>query len=191
MYEGLWDGWRRVTRFLESGRIALSREAALWKSLEIQKPDGVKLVGPGGNYEVKLGAHLEALEEAQTLHASVLLHTYALTESAAADHLGRDSRLLGKIEDWGAEMLKSNDDADWPEDSGGKVGLVEVAVVRNAYAHNNLRIDQAAMKRLTAAGEHTRTLGSSITLSYGDVVEFRHRLKMLLRRAGLEDHPRS
>lgn len=35
-------------------------------------------------------------------------------------------------------MLKSNDDADWPEESGGKVGVVEVAVVRNAYAHNNL-----------------------------------------------------
>ena len=45
-------------------------------------------------YRVDLEEHLDALRDQQTLYASVLIQSYALAESAAAEHLSVDSRHL-------------------------------------------------------------------------------------------------
>jgi hypothetical protein len=47
-------------------------------------------------------AALDAIDDAETLHASVVVHSYALAEFAVADRLPMDPRSFGGIEDWGA-----------------------------------------------------------------------------------------
>lgn len=177
----VWKEWKRITRFLESGRVAFARERSLWESLQIDASDEVTLVIPPGRYRVSLAEHLEALSDEQTFYASVLLHSYAVTESAALEHLGEKNGSVGGIEDWGQKLLDANG-KDWPS---SKVDAVEVAVVRHAFAHSNLVLDRSQHNRLTAAGETTRTVGSPIAISYDDLVEYRDRLKMILRNGGL------
>ena len=46
------------------------------------------------------------MKDDETLFASVLIHSYALAESAAADHLSADARDFAGIEDWGERLLK-------------------------------------------------------------------------------------
>ena len=181
----LWEEWKRITRFLESGRVAFARERELWASLAISEPDKIEIVIPPGRYQVHLPEHLEALADDETLHAAVLLHSYALTESAAADRLGIDSRNLGQVEDWGWRLLDANGRTVWPEQVGGKVGVVEVAVVRNAFAHSNRVLDQTSFKRLESAGGSSRSVGSLITLTYTELVDYHIKLKALLRAGGL------
>ena len=181
----LWDEWKQITRFLESGRVAFARERDLWESLAISEPEQIEIVIPPGRYRVYLPDHLQALRDEQTFYASVLLHSYALAESAAADHLGLDTRQLGGIEDWGWRLLKGNSRTDWPAQASGKAGVVEVAVVRHAFAHSNLILDQRSFNQLSSAGCSSRAVGSVITLTYDELVEYRIRLKALLRAGGL------
>jgi len=64
-------------------------------------------------------------------------------------------------------------------------GAVEVAVVRNAFAHGSRTVDQPARARLLAAGARTRPVGSVVTLPYSQLREFRARLLSLLNAAGI------
>jgi hypothetical protein len=138
-----------------------------------------------GHYTVPLNKHIDALDDAETLHASVLVHSYALAESAVADRLTIDPRSCGGIEDWGARLL-STTGRDWSEVKGGLAGAVEVAVVRNAFAHGTREIDTAATKRLLHAGARTRPAGARVTLTYPDLREFRGRLLSLLNLGGIQ-----
>ena len=74
---------------------------------------------------------------------------------------------------------------DWSEVKGGLAGAVEVAVVRNAFAHGSRAIDAAAETRLFDAGAKTPSAGSRVTLTYGDLREFRARLLSLLNTSGI------
>ena len=76
-------------------------------------------------------------------------------------------------------------DCDWSEVKGGLAGAVEVAVVRNAFAHGSRTIDPPARARLLAAGARTRPVGSVVTLPYSQLREFRARLLSLLNAAGI------
>ena len=67
---------------------------------------------------------------------------------------------------------------------GGLAGAVEVAVVRNAFAHGSRSIDVQAQARLLKAGAPTRPVGSTMTLTYDELHEFRTRLKSLLNESG-------
>src|SRR4051794_25483101 len=80
-------------------------------------------------------------------------------------------RSLGGIEGWGTRLLTGND-RDWSEVEGGLAGAVEVAVVRDAFAHGSRTIDSLARARLLAAGARTRPVGSAVTLPYTDQREF-------------------
>lgn len=179
----VWQEWKRITRFLESGRVAFARERSLWESLQIDVSEAVELVIPPGRYRVSLPDHLEALSDEQIFYASVLLHSYAVTESAATEHLGGDDHSVGGIEDWGQKLLNANG-RDWPFRCS-KAEAVEVAVVRHAFAHSNLVLDETQYNRLSAAGDTTRTVGSLIGISYDELVEYRDRLKTILRNGGL------
>ena len=182
----LWDEWKRITRFLGSARIAYAREAQVWSSLEIANPDEVVLTSPAGkgNYRVLIAEHLDAVQDETTLHAAVLLQTYTITEWAALEVLGLDSRKVSGIEDWGDRLLTRNGKS-WTDTRGGQRGLVQTAVTRNAFAHGSRSLDAQAARRLAAAGVTGRSAGDPVTLTIRQVHEHRSRLKSLLRAGGL------
>jgi hypothetical protein len=182
----VWNEWRRITRFLESARIAFARERNLWTSLEIESAEDVKLSATTGHgaYRVPLTGHLAAVQDEDTLFGSVLIHSYALAEAAAAERLAADARDFGGIEDWGTRLLATTGET-WSSVKGGRTGCVEVAVVRNAYAHGVRRIDRAAANRLRAAGITFPGEDDAVTLDYATLKAFRGRLRSLLGVGGI------
>jgi hypothetical protein len=181
-----YDEWGRLTRFLKSARLAFARERNLWTSLGIDEPEQVRISAPPdeGHYNVTVPQHIDAVDDTETLHGAVLVHSYALAESAAAARLAIEPRSFGGIEDWGARVLRTNG-RDWSDVKGGLAGAVEVAVVRNAFAHGSRAIDASAQSRLLAAGARTRPPGSRVTLTYAELGEFRARLLSLLNEGGI------
>ena len=182
----VWIEWRRLTRFLESARLAFARESNLWTSLELRSAEAVKLSAATahGTYKVSLKQHLDAVGDEEMLLASVLIHSYALAETAAAERLGGDARDFGGIEDWGTRLLATTG-STWDSLKEGLAGAVEVAVVRNAYAHGGRRIDEAAANRLQAVGMTSPARGDLVTLDYPTVKVFRGRLRALMDLGGV------
>ena len=182
----MWEEWGRITSFLESARVAFARERDLWASLGIVSADGVRFKGSTGKGGRRVGItdHLAAIDDEDALYASVLIHSYAIAEAAAAERLGADTRTIGGIEKWGARLLATTGKS-WESVVGGRAGVVEVAVVRNAYAHGARRIDSVAAKRLRAAGLTERSDGDLVALDYPTVKVFRGRLRRLLGAGGI------
>jgi len=181
----LWEEWAGITRFLESTRLAFARETSLWSGLELDAPPAeVQLsVSAGkGRFRVALDQHLATMNDQTILHASVLIHSYALAESVGAIRLGVDARELRGIEEWGSQLLDLNSKS-WRQVRGGRAGAVEVAVIRNAFAHGTRRIDGLGSRRLAVSGAPERHPGSPVSLAYEEVREYRDRLRSLLRNA--------
>jgi hypothetical protein len=153
----VWIEWGRLTRFLESARLAFAREHNLWTSLELRSADAVKLSAASdhGTYKVSLKEHLDAVRDEETLLGSVLIHSYALAESAAAERLCGVAHDFGGIEDWGTRLLATTE-STWDSLDDGLAGAVEVAVFRNAYAHGTRRIDTYAANRLRRSASRPR-----------------------------------
>ena len=107
----IWSEWGRLTRFLESARLAFARERNLWATLDLRSADEVKLSAAThhGTYKVGLNQHLAAVRDEETLFASVLIHSYALAESAAAERLGGHARDFGGIETGAREYSRRQD----------------------------------------------------------------------------------
>ena len=183
----IWSEWGRLSRFLESARLAFAREHDLWSSLELRAPADVKLSAATerGKYTVALREHLAAVRDEEMLLASVLIHSYALAENAAAERLGDDARDFDGIEDWGARLLATTG-ATWDDLNEGIAGAVEVAVVRNAYAHGTRRVDALAAKRLRAVGNTQQKAGDPVVLDYSTLRVFRGRLRALMRLGGVD-----
>jgi hypothetical protein len=182
-----WNEWGRLTRFLESTRLAFARERSVWAPLGPKSTDQVEIVAPKGHYGVSVDKYIAAIEDAEMLHGFVLVHSYALAESAAADRLATPTRSLGGIEDWGERLLSANGRA-WTNVKGGLAGAVEVAVARNAFAHGSRTIDARAAARLHRAGARARPVDSVVTLSYPELRQFRGRLQSLLHKGGFGTH---
>jgi hypothetical protein len=182
----VWSEWDRLTRFLESARLAFAREHNLWTSLELRSSEDVKLSAATahGSYKVSLTKHLAAMRDQEILLASVLIHSYALAETAAVERLGGDARYFGGIEDWGRELLATTG-STWDSLSDGVAGVVEVAVVRNAYAHGGRRIDELAAKRLRAVGKTQPRADEVVVLDYPTLRVFRGRLRALMNQGGI------
>ena len=181
-----FEAWGRLTRFLESARVAFARERDTWASLGIRGHERVRIAvpTPHGKYSVSLRKHIDAIEDADTLHGAVLVYSYAVAESAAAAHLGAAARSFGGIEDWGSRLLEAAG-ADWVAVTDGLAGAVEVAVVRNAFVHGSGILDAGAAKRLLKAGAVVRPEGSRVTLTYTELKQFRGRLLSLLNAGGV------
>jgi hypothetical protein len=124
------------------------------------------------------------VRDEETLFASVLIHSYALAESAAAVRLEGDPRDFGGIEDWGTRLLATTG-STWDALNEGMAGAVEVAVVRNAYAHSGRRIDHASANRLRAAGQTAWKEDDLVVLDYATLRIFRGRLRALMGLGGL------
>lgn len=180
--EALWSEWGKLTRFLHSTHLALTREAELWSTLELASPGTVELLGGhgGSRYSVSVEQHVATVQDHETLYASVLFASYALTEATAADQLGLDSRSMAGVEDWGSRLLKSVGKG-WVNVFGELAGSVEVAVVRHAFAHGTRQIDAGAARRLSDAGSGW-VAGPLPTLDYDSLQTYRSRLRSLLRQ---------
>ena len=185
----LWDEWGRITRFFESSRIALAREASLWKSLELADPTEayVRVTTGASSYQVSLEAHADAVSDTWFLYASALLSYYALAESAAAEKLGREDLVgMDGIADWGEQLLKSAG-ADWRK-ARERIDIVEVGVVRNLIAHGDRTYSTRAVAKLAAAGASPcPSVGAPVVLDDDAFREYRSRLKSLLNRGGLAE----
>jgi hypothetical protein len=68
-------------------------------------------------------------------------------------------------------------------------GAVEVAVVRNAYAHGGRRIDESAANRLRAVGVASPAQGDLVVLDYATLKIFRRRLRALMDTGGVGRRP--
>lgn len=178
-----FDEWGRITRFLESARLAFTRERTLWTTLGIAHPGEVEIsavAAASRRYRVRLEQHLAAVADHEMLYASVLVHSYAVAEAAAGDRLGVDPRALGPVEEWGTRLLSCGD-RGWADVKDGSGGVVEVAVVRNAFAHGTRVVDERSAQRLLAAGVTHRPVGSAVTLEYEELRLYRARLLSLLQ----------
>jgi len=186
--DAVWDEWLRITRFLQGARLAFARENDMWASLQIQGPVKLAVSEPKGKYQVALDDHLAAVQDDETLFASVLIHSYALAESAAADQLSMSARAFRGIEDWGHRLLDTEGKA-WSDLRAGLAGAVEVAVVRNAFAHGTRVIDGAANRRLVAAGGVNMPAGTVVSLTYDALQVYRECLRHLLNLGGVKRSP--
>jgi hypothetical protein len=182
----VWSEWGALTRFLESARLAYARERNLWNSLELADRESVVIVSTSGarRYEVSLDKHLSAVDDEVTLHASVLIHYYALAEAAACAHLNLDSRSAGGIEAWGRQLLEANN-RSWADVLDGVAGAVELAVVKNAYSHGTRKISDRDASRLAGVVALPRSAGDSVSLTYDELRRYADRLRSLLRVGGV------
>jgi hypothetical protein len=95
-----------------------------------------------------------------------------------------DARDFHGIEDWGYRLLGA-ESKSWSDLEAGLSGAVEVAVVRNAFAHGTQVIDTAAEDRLAAAGVTTLSAGTIVSLDYDRLQTYRERLRRLLNLGGI------
>jgi hypothetical protein len=66
--------------------------------------------------------------------------------------------------------------------TGGKQGLIEVAVARNAISHGIKKINQTMVSRFISSGCISPwQIGESVTLDYQKLDDYRARLKSLMR----------
>jgi len=181
----VWDEWGRITRFFESSRIALAREAVLWNSLELADPKEalVRVTSGTSSYQVSLEAHAEAVSDTWFLYASALVSYFALAESVAADELGLDDLVgMDGIADWGGQLLRAAK-CDWRKVHGNRIGAIEVAVVRNLIAHGDRSYSKRAVAKLRAGGmSPCPEPGDPLVLDDQTFREYRSRLKSLLNR---------
>ena len=182
-----WNEWGRLTRFLESARISFQREAKLWQSLEIQKPEEIKVhvSDDKSYYSVTLEQHCQAVNDEWLLYGLVLVASYALAEAAVAEKLELSQVTdIGGVEAWGQKLLDKSK-SKWGDVKDGRKGAVEVAVIRNTIAHGDRTYSPKSINRLTAAGIETRKAGDPVELNHLTLKDYRARLKSLLRAGNI------
>lgn len=177
----IFDEWGELTKVFFSTRIAIDREAALWRSVEIARRDDVTLEVIRGQrtYAVDLNDHVRVLSDEHPLCALVLSLSYALLEAHARDRLNT-AKLEGGIEGWAKKLLDAHG-RDWADVFGGKQGLVEVAVVRNALAHGATITQEIHQRFADDGGVCPWPVGMVIRLDFETTNVFRDRLRSLIR----------
>jgi hypothetical protein len=178
---GLFKEWKELTRALFSAIIAMDREAALWRTLNINSLDRTEMivVRSQRKYKVKISEHLRAVADEHALCSMALNLSYSLAEAFARQKLHVD-QLAGGIEAW-AEATLTSASRNWSSVWGGKQGLLEASVARNAIAHAAV-IDQAVLNRFSGAGcVCPWQLGDAIRLDFETTQIYRDRLRSLLR----------
>lgn len=182
----LWNEWGSLTRLLKSARIAFEREKNLWETLELAAPEKaiIHIKTPPSAYTVKLEQHKAILSDETIFCSSLLVYSYALIEDCAATILAQHQKTLGGgIEQWG-EFLLSLTQNSWDKVKGGKVGIVEVSVLRNAIAHGSHSYSRECVNRLKGIGfEPLPTEGQQFQITYDLLNEYRSRLKSFARCA--------
>ena len=183
----MWDEWGRMTRYMESARIALLREKNLWNSLELQDSKNAKVhvVNGAFEYQVSLDEHHSAISDEWLFCAQILVYSYALAEGAASDKLGCNAAEIGGVEAWGKRLLDASGNA-WNDVLTELAGIIEVSIIRNAISHGQREYTQSNFDRMRNVGvTPSWVVGDSIALNYELLKEYRNRLKSLLRLGGI------
>ena len=178
----MWDNWKKGTRFFRSARIAFEREKKLWDNIELKEPDSSQVYDEegGSSYSVSVSDHVEVMRDLDLLYTAVLIYSYSIIESEAADQLGEEIADLGGIEDWGERVLSQNG-MEWSDVFDGREGIVEVAIVRNMFAHGKSVVDERDYNRLQNVGCSEWSKGDTIDLDFDKIRIYRNRLRSLLR----------
>lgn len=178
----LWDEWKKVTRFLEGSRIAFHRELMICSSFETEDQHTTRLTTKFGmsTFQISLAEYLKAIGDESVLFSVVLTSAYTLTESFARIklNLSEEEPLPGGIEGWGSKLLNRTGHG-WNDVLGGKAGLMEVSIARNAFSHGIKEANDLMVSRFTSLGlESPWQNGDAITLNYESLEEYREGSKV-------------
>ncbi|AOK42552.1 hypothetical protein WL96_15465 (plasmid) [Burkholderia vietnamiensis] len=120
----------------------------------------------------------EAYEELSKIaHANTPFRTQYVSDNSFIANLVMN----GGVETWGTQILNDLGRA-WSDVEGGKEGIVEAAVVRNALAHGQRHVSQGMLNRVAqSSGTLPWALGDAIVLDVARTKEYRHRFRSLMR----------
>lgn len=201
----VWDEWRDLTRLQWSGRIAFEAEQTRWRN-EGRMESGdisVSIEDCGGSYETSLENHMKTIENTSLFCSLIFLRSYALMESHAKltmfivdngrwDLLAREPseleketigtiHLAGGIEQW-ANALVAKCGQDWADVYGGKAGLVEMSVIRNAMMHGYCHVSAHLLEKAARRGcGLPYEVGDPVRVDFCRLHEYRGRIRSFCR----------
>ncbi|CAM2161452.1 RiboL-PSP-HEPN domain-containing protein [Paraburkholderia sacchari] len=202
----VWDEWKKLTEFFALSDHVFEAQASAWSALPLASPATAELrIGDDDfKFESKGNRYAAVLADRHMLSTVVLLHSHGLMQtsmSEAYDELARIShantplRTLyianpehitnlmknGGVESWGTQILQDLG-RSWTQVEGGKAGMVEAAVIRNALAHGQQYVSQTMVNRVTQSGGTLPWgVGNPIVLDVALTKEYRHRFRSLMR----------
>lgn len=203
----IWVAWRDLTRLQWSGRLAFANEVARLSDATGRgdAPTSVELGLAGGRYETSTAKHVAALADEHLFCSLILLRSYSLMEShakfvhhaVAADpaflegpfdesalEAIEDEKLLGGVAAWSTRAIDETKQ-DWALVYGGRQGLIEISLVRNALAHGHVvcgrnMIDQFEKHALPCPFEQ----GEKLLVDFARLHEYRGRIRSFCRVVG-------
>ena len=173
MSDPIFEEWKRLTRWWNCMLTAAARERSYWIGAGIKEPKSTELIlshRSNSKFRISVDNYTAVLNDPSMTASLALLMSWGLLEQRGRRALRlNDSDQLPQIEDWGRRVLAGRD-ATWSQVFGGRKGLVEVAVIRNAVAHGNHRITQRMLNRVQVSvalfhGVTGRQFDSTRTLS--------------------------
>lgn len=205
----IWDDWLALTRLQWSGRIAFDAERKLRGSqLDSATPNLklVKILDCGAKYETSVENHVSTISDYTLFCSLILLRSYSLVEShcklinfivsekrwdileIGIEDSEREqiesSELRGGVEAWSGSLMSSAGQS-WADVYGGKVGLIEVSILRNILAHGRSRFTSDILNNAENRGCRLPfKAGSKIEITFCQLHEYRGRMKSLCRILG-------
>lgn len=204
----MWGEWLKLTRLQWSGRVAFESEIDKWSNRFIVGKENVSIniKDCGGNYETRLENHITALSDTSLFCSLIFLRSYALMENhcklikfivdnkmwnAIKEGVSEDERdlidsieLKNGIEIWATDLIEQTGQS-WDRVYQGKVGLVEVSVIRNALMHGYTNASKHLIKK---AKNRNSTIpfdeGDTLNLNFETLHEYRGRIRSLCRILG-------
>ncbi len=199
-----WGDWLRLTRLLWSGRIAFAAEVE--RRAKAPREDVVAAADAGGRYTTSIDNHIAALQDPDVFYQMTLLQSWALLERHAklAKHIVETEHwsllslsandaahafvtaatLVGGVDVWGERLMRDVGQS-WDQVFGGKVGLVEVSIMRNAIAHGLEHMPCEMLENARNRGASLPLLaGDPIRLTFDQLHEYRGRIRSFCRIIG-------
>jgi hypothetical protein len=197
----MWSEWLRLTRLMWSARIAFENE--IESSERLSPTDLVRFNDAGAEFEVSRADHVAVLTDLSLFYELVLLWSYALMENhckllhficayrdwSLIDRMPTTHEkaeidaveLIGGIEGWSSRLMGQTRQP-WNDVFGGKSGLVEISVIRNALIHGYTLVSG---ELVDSAGRRGCTIpfvaGQRIAIGFPLLHEYRGRIRSLCR----------
>jgi hypothetical protein len=199
----VWSGWGNVTRLHGSALIAFATERERWSSTAYDEMTEVIFSDSGSEFRAYVSRHSETLQDTSLLNSFAFLRYFSLTETHCRfsryivdkgrwDLIANDPSmeeieeiesitLSGGIETWSQQILDLAGQS-WAQIYGGKAGLVELSIVRNALAHGRTKVTRDMIANARKRGvELPLELGEDLQLRFPIYNEYRGRLRSFCR----------
>jgi hypothetical protein len=182
-----WLRWRDMTRLF----VGIDHSADLWvkahkNSVGDDDASVVKINWRGvSNFEAPVREMISLLSEKSMMGQMMFVNAYTLAEGFVGDvfeNLGKDRGLVSSgIEAWSENLLQTLG-VDWSRIRGGKKGLLEAAILRNAIVHGYSRYPESDEVRYNNIGiKPAWCVGDPIPMSLNDALAMRYHLQCFLR----------